>query len=65
MEPRPKRLLDQVREALRLKHYSLRTEEAYLTWTRRNVSMGFGHWWRKFSVARRCRTSHSRRAQAG
>jgi len=28
------RLLDQVRECLRVRHYSLRTEEAYLHWMR-------------------------------
>ncbi len=31
------KLLDQVRDRLRLKHYSLRTEEAYLQWMRRFV----------------------------
>jgi len=30
MEQRPKKLLDQVRETIRLKHYARRTEEAYL-----------------------------------
>ncbi len=34
---RPEKLLDQVREALRLKHYSPRTEEAYVAWIRRFV----------------------------
>src|ERR1017187_635201 len=29
------KLLDQVREVLRVKHYSLRTEEAYVQWVRR------------------------------
>ena len=28
------RLLEQVRQSLRVKHYSLRTEEAYLYWIR-------------------------------
>src|SRR6266511_5883921 len=32
MERRPKKLLDQVRDAIRLKHYSIRTEESYVTW---------------------------------
>jgi integron integrase len=36
MEPRGK-LLDQTREVLRLKHMSLRTEEAYLSWVRRFI----------------------------
>ena len=31
------RLLDQARERMRVKHYSLRTEEAYLHWMRRFV----------------------------
>ena len=33
----PPKLLDQVRERLRVKHYSLRTEEAYLHWMRRFI----------------------------
>ena len=32
--PQSKRLLEQVREVLRYKHYSLRTEQAYLYWIR-------------------------------
>ncbi|MDX1417853.1 MAG: phage integrase N-terminal SAM-like domain-containing protein [Candidatus Promineifilaceae bacterium] len=32
-----KKLLDQVREAIRLKHYSIRTENAYLYWIRRFI----------------------------
>ncbi len=36
--PNPKaRLLDQVREVIRLKHYSLRTEEAYIQWIKRFI----------------------------
>ncbi len=31
------RLLEQVRGRLRLKHYSLRTEQAYLYWIRRYI----------------------------
>jgi hypothetical protein len=31
------RLLDRVRQALRRKHYSLRTEEAYVGWIRRFI----------------------------
>jgi len=31
------KLLDQLREALRLKHYSYRTEEAYVDWVRRFI----------------------------
>lgn len=30
MENRPKKLLDRVREAIRRKHYSIRTEETYV-----------------------------------
>ena len=32
MEPRPKEPLDQVWDAIRLKHYSIRTEQAYTAW---------------------------------
>jgi hypothetical protein len=35
--PHPPRLLDQVREALRLRHYSLRTEQAYTHWVKRFI----------------------------
>ncbi len=35
--PPPKKLLDQGRDAVRLKHYSRRTEEAYVEWTRRFI----------------------------
>jgi len=37
MEPRPKKLLDQVRDTIRLKHYSIRTETAYVSWIKRYV----------------------------
>jgi hypothetical protein len=37
MEPRPPKLLDQVREAIRIKHYSYRTEESYVAWIRRFI----------------------------
>jgi site-specific recombinase XerD len=33
----PPRLLDQVRDHLRLKHYSLRTEQAYVGWIKRYI----------------------------
>ncbi|HEU4993154.1 MAG TPA: integron integrase [Luteimonas sp.] len=36
-EPRKPRLLEQVRRRLRAKHYSLRTEQAYLYWIRRFI----------------------------
>ncbi len=35
--PPPPRLLDRLRTALRARHYSLRTEQAYVQWTRRFV----------------------------
>lgn len=34
---RPKKLLDQVRDAIRVKHYSYRTEETYVHWIRRFI----------------------------
>ena len=33
----PKKLLDQVRDTIRLKHYSIRTEEAYADWIKRFI----------------------------
>ena len=36
-QPRPKKLLDQVREVIRVKHYSYRTEETYIQWIRRYI----------------------------
>ena len=36
--PRPKqKLLDRARDIIRLKHYSIRTERAYLNWMRRYI----------------------------
>jgi len=37
MEPPPRKLLDQVRDAIRLKHYAYRTEETYVQWVRRYI----------------------------
>ena len=38
MRKRPKKkLLDQVRDVIRLKHYSIRTEKAYVSWIRRYI----------------------------
>ena len=34
---KPKRLLDQVRDVMRLKHYSLRTERCYCDWIERFI----------------------------
>jgi hypothetical protein len=36
-QPERPRLLDEVRRRLRMKHYSLRTEQAYLYWIRRYI----------------------------
>ena len=36
-EPRPPKLLDRVREACRVRHYSIRTEDAYVDWVRRFI----------------------------
>jgi site-specific recombinase XerD len=33
----PKKLLDQLRDHIRIRHYSLRTEEAYVGWVRRFI----------------------------
>ena len=35
--PRPKKLLNQVRDAIRAKHYSYCTEETYVQWIRRYI----------------------------
>jgi integron integrase len=37
LEPPKKKLLDRVREAIRLKHYSYRTEETYIQWIKRYI----------------------------
>lgn len=37
MERQPKKLLDQVRDAIRLKHYSIRTEHSYVSWIKRYI----------------------------
>jgi integron integrase len=37
MQQRPKKLLDHVRDAIRLKHYSLHTEQAYVAWITRDI----------------------------
>ena len=36
-QPTPRKLLDQVRDTLRLKHYSYRTEQSYVGWITRYV----------------------------
>ena len=35
--PPPPRLLDRVREAIRVRHYSIRTEDTYVDWARRFI----------------------------
>ena len=37
MSEKPRKLLDQVRDVLRLKHYAIRTEEAYTDWIARFI----------------------------
>jgi hypothetical protein len=37
MKRRLKKLLEWIREAIRLKHYSIRTEEAYVNWVKRFI----------------------------
>lgn len=36
-DAKPRKLLDQVRDALRVKHYAYRTEECYVDWVRRYI----------------------------
>ena len=36
-QKRPKKLLDQMHDAIRRKHYSLRAEEAYIRWIKRFI----------------------------
>lgn len=37
MDPRPKKLVERVRDAIQRKHYSPRTEEGYVHWIKRYV----------------------------
>ncbi len=37
MDDKPKKLLDQVRETIRVKHYSYRTEQTYVEWIKRFI----------------------------
>ena len=37
MNQKPEKLLDQVRDALRLKHYAYRTEQSYVDWIKRYI----------------------------
>jgi len=36
-EPRPKKLLDRIRDEIKRKHYSPRTEESYANWIKRFI----------------------------
>ncbi len=36
------KLLDRLRDAIRVRHYSIRTEEAYVQWVRRFISFHHG-----------------------
>ena len=40
---RPRRLLDRVRSEIRVRHYSIRTEEAYTSWIRRYIQFHHRH----------------------
>ncbi len=35
IQPQPKKLLDQVRDLIRIKHYAYKTEQSYVQWIRR------------------------------
>jgi len=37
MEQKPKKLLDQVCDAIRLKYYAYQTEQSYIDWVRRYI----------------------------
>ena len=37
MEKPPKKLLEQVRDVIRLKHYSYKTEKSYINWIKRYI----------------------------
>jgi site-specific recombinase XerD len=37
MNPKPKKLLERVREIIRRKHYSPKTEQAYLNWIKQYI----------------------------
>jgi len=43
VEKPPKKLLDQVRELIRRKHYSIRTEQAYVLWIKRYIEAFLTH----------------------
>ena len=37
IEPPPRKMLDRVRDAIRVKHYSYQTEKSYVQWIRRFI----------------------------
>ena len=37
LTPKPKKLLNQIRDVIRLKHYSYSTEKTYVHWARRYI----------------------------
>lgn len=37
MEQRPKKLLEQVSNVIRVKHYSYKTEKSYISWIKRHI----------------------------
>jgi hypothetical protein len=37
MPDKPRKLLDQVRDAIRVKHYSYKTEQSYVEWVKRFI----------------------------
>ena len=37
MQPKPRTLLEAVRDAIRIKHYSYRTEKSYINWIKRYI----------------------------
>lgn len=37
MKKKPKKLLDQVKDTIRVKHYSIRTEHSYVGWVKRYI----------------------------
>jgi hypothetical protein len=43
-QKRPKKLLDRSKEILRRKHYSIRTEEAYIDWMVRIFGLFRSYW---------------------
>jgi site-specific recombinase XerD len=43
IEPKPRKLLDQVRDVMRVKHYFYRTEKSYVDWIRRYILFNKRH----------------------